>query len=90
MRRRNDDHHFNSTFDRFNASPQQEQGRGRDFGRYHQSPPRFSRGGGADRSLGRDSAGIRPHPGYLRGETAGKSNPKIEPREGDWYCSDPA
>ncbi|CAO2838600.1 unnamed protein product [Amaranthus hypochondriacus] len=60
-------------------------GRYRDF-----SPPPHSRGRGG-RSFGRGFDG----PGYGRGAIRGeggmhKNNTNVRPREGDWYCTDPA
>ncbi|CAM8945452.1 unnamed protein product [Rhodiola kirilowii] len=90
VRRRNEDRHFHSAFDHSGAMPHRGRGRGRDSGRYRESSPRFSRGMGVDRSWGRGSGGHRLRPGPFKADTAGKSNPNVEPREGDWYCSEPA
>uniref|UniRef100_A0A7N0V8A0 Secreted protein n=1 Tax=Kalanchoe fedtschenkoi TaxID=63787 RepID=A0A7N0V8A0_KALFE len=90
VRHRNGDHHFNSTFAHSDDMPHRGRGRGRDSGKFNESPPRFSRGRGGARPLGRGSAGHVVRSGPFRGETTGKSNPNVQPREGDWYCSDPA
>lgn len=62
-------------------------GRGR--GRFRDRSPPFGRGRGRP-PLGRGFSG----PGYdapepFRGESAGRNNPNVAPREGDWICSEP-
>ncbi|XP_021741490.1 transcription initiation factor TFIID subunit 15b-like isoform X1 [Chenopodium quinoa] len=58
-------------------------------GRYRDFSPSHSRGRGG-RPFGRGFDGPGHGPGAARGEGMHKNNPNVRPREGDWYCTDPA
>lgn len=62
-------------------------------GRYRDFSPPHARGRGG-RPFGRGfdghGHGHGHGPGAIRGEGMHKNNPNVRPREGDWYCTDPA
>lgn len=67
-----------------------EFGGGRDPSRYRDSSPPYGRGRGGGRPFSRALDGPGFGPGPFRGEGMSRNNPNVQPREGDWYCPDPA
>ncbi|KAF8090735.1 hypothetical protein N665_0468s0012 [Sinapis alba] len=89
-RRPYEDHRHGSDLNHSGAPPP----RGREFsgrressGRYREySPPPHARGGAG----GRRFDGPEPAHGSFKGDGMSRNNnPKVQPRDGDWYCLDP-
>ncbi|XP_057969720.1 uncharacterized protein LOC131158829 [Malania oleifera] len=87
VHRRNADHHYGSDYDHPGRS--RGFGSGRDSGRYRDNSPPYGRGRGGGRPFVRGFDGPEFGPGSFRGEGAGRNNPNVRPREGDWICPDP-
>nr|GMD41169.1 RNA-binding protein EWS-like [Ipomoea batatas]GME18922.1 RNA-binding protein EWS-like [Ipomoea batatas] len=90
VRRRNTDRRYSPNFDHSNGPPHGRGfGGGRDPGRYRDYSPPYGRGreGGRFPVRGYDRHGFVP--GSVRGEGVARNNPNVQPREGDWICSDP-
>ncbi|OWM89881.1 hypothetical protein CDL15_Pgr012518 [Punica granatum] len=87
-RRRNSERRYSSDFDHpphgWEFRSHREAGRFRD----HAPPNERGRAGGRSYSHGFAGPGLDPSP--FRGEVTGRNNPNVRPREGDWYCPDPA
>ncbi|XP_059318559.1 uncharacterized protein LOC132068837 isoform X1 [Lycium ferocissimum] len=88
VRHRNADDRYSPDFDHSGGPPRSRGfGRGRGPGRHrHYSPP-YGRGREAGMFVGRSYDG----PGYGAGQVRGlpRGNPNVQPRDGDWMCTDP-
>ncbi|XP_060213592.1 uncharacterized protein LOC132640828 isoform X1 [Lycium barbarum] len=88
VRHRNADDRYSPDFDHSGGPPRSRGfGRSRGPGRHrHYSPP-YGRGREAGRFVGRSYDG----PGYGAGQVRGlpRGNPNVQPRDGDWMCTDP-
>lgn len=86
-RRRDDRHRRSPGFEHSGGAPRSRGfGGGRDPTRHHRdrSPP-YGRGRFAGKDYDRPGHGRGP----LRVESVPRNNPNVQPREGDWFCSDP-
>ncbi|XP_051148914.1 uncharacterized protein LOC127263755 [Andrographis paniculata] len=90
VRRRDAHHHFSPDFEPSDGALRNRGlGNGREPGRYRDYSPTYGRGKDGGRFAGRGFDRSAPSPGSLRGEGLRRNNPNVQPREGDWICSDP-
>ncbi|XP_014513833.1 uncharacterized protein LOC106772149 isoform X1 [Vigna radiata var. radiata] len=87
VHRRDADHRFGSDYNYLSRS--RGFGGGRDPGRYRHPSPPYGRGRVGGRPIGRAFDGHGFVSGLARGESNGRNNPNVRPREGDWFCPDP-
>ncbi|CAH8274988.1 unnamed protein product [Arabidopsis lyrata] len=88
-RRGYEDHRHSSDLNHSGVKP-----RGREFssrreasGRHRDYSPPYARGGAGARPYGRGLDG--PEPAYGSDGMSRNNIPKVQPRDGDWYCLDP-
>ncbi|KAL7093600.1 hypothetical protein ACP275_11G049400 [Erythranthe tilingii] len=89
LRRRDANHHrFSPGFEPSIGTSSRSRGfgSGREPGRFRDHSPPFGRGKFSDRGHHHSSRG----PVSFRDEGLPRNNPNVQPREGDWICSDPS
>lgn len=90
------DMYYSLDFDHSGGHQDRSYGNGRDsrdYGRYRDlSLPHCNRGRNGARIGGKvyDGPGYDQGQGTFKGDGASRNNPNVRPREGDWFCSDPA
>lgn len=90
VRRRDTRHRFSPGFEHSDGALRGRGfGNGRDTGRYRDYSPTYGRGKDGSRFAGRGYDQSASGLGALRGDGLRRNNPNVQPREGDWVCSDP-